>query len=97
MNPLHPKENTFMAALARIKFRLSRPRRRMEKIQAFARANPDIVEARINMAKAKRIRKEIKATMDNLIREKNYYFRVWEPRPAHNKPTYEELRKAGAA
>lgn len=88
MNPLHPKENPLMAEFSRIQLRFSRFRRRLESRDEFAKRHPEIVEARINMAKAKRTNRLAR----NIVAAK--FQKPWVPHPAHNKPTYKKLRAA---
>ena len=60
------------------------------------RRDPSKNVATIEAAAAKRDRKADKAIHDATRRDIGYYRAPWSPHPAHDKPTYKELRARGA-
>ena len=59
------------------------------------RRDPSKNVATIEAAAAKRERKADKAIHDATRRDIGYYRAPWQPHPAHDKPTYNELRARG--
>jgi len=61
------------------------------------RRDPVKNRAVIDAAIAKRERKADKAIHDSTCRDIGYYRAPWSPHPAHDKPTYKELREMVSA